>query len=451
MGNFQKHTKTRSFNERRKFLVAGLAASLPPISLHANFETYPDVVIVGAGAAGIAAAKNLKRNNIKTVILEASDRVGGRVYTDLFTFGIPYDVGAHWLHNGKNNPFHQIAEQVGFNLYLAPDEMRIFTTEGEASESERNDYFNAEREVYMRIARAGKSGKDIPASDAVGNIRSMWGDTAKFVVGPWEMGKNLDQFSTLDWWNSAENIADYYCSRGFGTLVAEHAKDLHPSLNTIVKRIDWSGQNIRIDTNKGTLHPRIVILTVSTGVLASNAIKFVPSLPLQKRESFEAISMGFYDHIALQFSEDVFGMENDGYLIHQVGKDGRGFGVLTNISGTGLAYCDVGGDWARQLQSETVQYRVDYALTSLREMLGNNIVEKFVKGTATSWGMDPLFFGSYASAKPGAYSMRQVLREPVGERIYFAGEACHRSMWATVGGAHLSGEEVAKIVSRVVA
>ena len=422
-------------------------ASLLPLPLRAGFESNPDVVIVGGGAAGIAAAQTLRKKSIKKLLLEASDRMGGRVHTDLATFGVPYDAGAHWLHNGKLNPYHRIAKEVGFELYPAPDNFRIFKSEGEVLGSEQEEFWKAYRDVMRGLDRAGARLVDIPASEAVKDIRGEWSETAKFVFGAWGMGKEMENISTLDLWSYSDNDTDYFCSRGFGTLVAESAKGLNPSLNTTVNRIDWSGPNVRIDTDKGTLHARAVILTVSTGVLASNSIEFVPSLPIQKRESFEAISMGLYDHIVLQFSEDVFGMGNDGYMVHQIGEDGKGFGTLTNASGTGLAYCDVVGDWARQLERESIDFRVDYALNELKKKLGNRIVEKFLKGTATAWGTNSLTLGSYASAKPGAYAMRPVLREPIADRIYFAGEACHPSMWATVGGAHLSGEEEARTVS----
>ncbi len=156
--------------------------------------------------------------------------------------------------------------------------------------------------------------------------------------------------------------------------------------------------------------------------------------------------MGHYDHIALKFSKDIFGIGENGYLIYEIGNDGRGFGTLANSFGTGLTYCDVGGGWARQLQNESVDYRVDYALTQLKSMLGNSIGRHFVKGAATAWGLERTAMGAYASAVPGAYRYRKRLRWPVADKIFFAGEACHRSMWATVGGAHLSGAEAARSV-----
>ena len=432
---------------RRRFLTASLI-SLIPIRLHAKFNSNPDVVIVGGGAAGIAAARALQKTGLSTILLEAADHLGGRVYTDHATFGIPFDVGAHWIHSGKLNPYQKIARDLGFELYPARSEFRIFTKEREATNAEAENFWRTYLQIVDAIEEAGGQGKDIAASEVLKEIEGVWSATAKFALGAWDMAKNMEDFSTLDWWNSSDVESDYFCENGFGSIVAEYGKGVNASVSTKVTQIDWSGNKVRVETDQGTIYCSAVIVTVSTGVLASNAIAFHPSLPLIKRESFDAISMGVYDHIALHFAEDVFGMGPDGYVLFQMSDDRKGFGTLTNASGTGLAYCDLGGDWARELEKESIEYRVDYALAELKKILGSDIEKHFVKGTATSWGINPLTLGSYASARPGAYHMRSVLRQSVGDKIFFAGEACHRSLWATVGGAHLSGVEAAGIVSR---
>ncbi|MDE0310108.1 MAG: NAD(P)/FAD-dependent oxidoreductase [Acidiferrobacterales bacterium] len=433
---------------RRQFVKAGLAAFLPSCAF-AGLDSNPDVVIVGAGVAGIAAAHVLLGDRRKVAIVEARSRVGGRVHTDTTTFNAPYDTGAHWLHNGRRNPYHFLARNFGFDVEPVPETYRLFTEDREASHDKVEKVF----EIYGQLERAigvrADQGHDIPVSTATEHIAGRWSDTAKFVLGPWDMGKDLTDFSTADWWESEGGGEDFVCRQGYGAVVERYARDLKISLNTEVKGIDWSGSDIVVETTNGKLRTKAVIVTTSTGVLASGSIRFTPQLPLGKQESFHAISMGLYDHIALQFSEDVFGMGRDGYLLFEIGSDGRGFGTLTNASDTGIAYCDVGGDWARQLASRSIDEKVDYALGELERMLGSSVRRNFSRGTATAWGNDIWSLGSYASARPGAYAMRQVLRQPVADRIFFAGEACHRTFWATVDGAHLSGRETATAVSRM--
>jgi monoamine oxidase len=435
---------------RRAFVGALSAGVMAPRLLQAQLPTNPDVVVIGAGAAGLAATRELMDQGLQVIMIEANGRIGGRAYTDTTTFGVPYDVGAHWLHSDSSNPFNRYGRDNGFSIYPARDAYRYFVGNEEVPEDDANALWRTYSSMVRAIGAAADGGRDISAADATDSITGPWAATAGFTLGPWSMGKDLSGFSTADWWNTPEGGPDWFCTEGFGTLVAHYGADVPVSLETKATKIDWSGEGVTVETNKGTIQAKAVIVTVSTGVLAAGDIEFTPALPVDKQESFSEISMGLYNHIALQFSQDIFEMGPDGYLVYQVGDDGKVFGTLTNANDHGLAYCDVGGSWARELERETVDARIDYALSKLRDLLGSDVDRAFVKGDATSWGQNPLTRGSYASAEPGAYRMRAVLREEIGDRIFFAGEACHRSLWASVAGAFLSGQAVAGDVARVV-
>ena len=447
-------SKVRSLHRRglpvvsRRSFLAGLGATVAaPRIVRAQVSSNPDVVVIGAGAAGLAATRVLAERGLDVTLIEASSRIGGRAYTETTTFGVPYDHGAHWLHIAASNPFVAYGRKHGFDVYPAPDVYRVFEGDRELGAREKDALWHAWDELYAAIGALGERGNDISAAEAAAGIEGPWSATAAFGIGPWSMGKDLEDFSVVDWWSGADG-ADWFCREGFGTLITHWAGDIPVSLGTRAGRIDWSGKGVVVETDQGSIRARAVIVTVSTGVMASGAIAFAPMLPARKLESFEKISMGLYNHITLQFSEDVFGMGPDGYLLFRVAPDRKAFGVLTNAGGHGLAYCDVGGSWARDLEEESAEYRIDYAMGELRGMLGSSIDRSFVKGAVTSWGQNPLTLGSYASAEPGAHDMRTVLRQPVGDRIFFAGEACHRSLWATAAGARLSGEEVARDVAR---
>jgi monoamine oxidase len=433
----------------RRAFVGGMAAGLlTPSFAFAQLPSNPDVVVIGAGAAGLAATRELMGRGLQVAMIDADGRIGGRAYTDMTTFGVPYDVGAHWLHNDSSNPYNRYGRENGFTIYPASDEWRYFDkNNNEVSEDEGDEMWDVAEDMDRAIGRAAEGGRDISAAEATRSISGPWAATAAFELGPWNMAKDLANFSTEDWWES-EDGDDWYCKEGFGTLVAHYGAGIPVSLETKATRIDWSSDGVTVETNKGTIRAKAVIVTVSTGVLAAGDIEFYPALSANKQQSFSDISMGTYDHIALQFSEDVFEMGDDGYMLYQVGDDGKAFGTLTNAGGHGLAYCDVGGSWADELEQQSVKARVDYALSKLRDLLGSDIDRAFVKGDATSWGQNPLTRGSYASAEPGAYRMRRVLRDSVGDRIFFAGEACHPSLWASVAGAHLSGQSVAGNVAR---
>lgn len=437
----------RGINRRRFLLGTAMTPLLPLIGRTAS-EREPDVVIVGAGAAGIAAAHVLREAGVSFILVEAGMHVGGRAWTDNRTFGVPFDTGAHWImtpeSNANGNPYHERALASDYRFYRAPEEYRVFTPDGEANASAMDDLGRAYDAVEGSIGRAGERGRDVAAASVV-DASGAWEKTAGFMIGPWSMAKDLDDFSCTDWWHSL-NQDDRYCAAGYGTLVVKHARGIPVSLDTAVERIRWGGSGVRVDTNRGTIRARAVIVTVSTGVLAAGGITFEPALSPEKEESFQKISMGYYNHIALQFDEDIFGMGEDGYLFHQVTDSNEAIGTLTNASGTGIAYCDVGGSFARELERDGDEAALDFAMERLRAMIGSDVDRYFVKAVATNWGTDPHFRGAYASAQPGAFALRDVLRERVGDRIFFAGEACDRWMWATVGGADQSGRDTARSV-----
>ena len=434
------------FNRRTFTAMCGASALAPMVARGQSvFPSNPDVVIVGAGAAGIAAAHKLREAGVSFVLVEAAAYIGGRAITENSTFGVPFDHGAHWVQNTTRNSYFNRAKQGSHRFYKTPGEYRIFNDSGPATNSEEEELWNAWAQVEKAMGAAGKGRQDVSPASIAPN-EGDWAQTAWFGIGAWEMGKDMEDFSCLDWWESADSV-DWYCDAGFGTLVSEHGANVPVSLETTVSKIKWGDAGVTVTTSRGDIQARAVILTVSTGVLADESIKFDPPLPVAKQESFHAISMGYYNHIALHFSEDIFEMGEDGYVLHKVDQSNEAFGTLTNASGFGLAYCDVGGAFARDLELAGSAAAIDFVTSTLRNMIGSDVDKYLTNSLATEWGNDPFVRGCYASARPGEYPMRDVLRAPVGERIFFAGEACHEDMWATVGGADASGSSVALMVA----
>ena len=350
-------------------------------------------------------------------------------------------MGAHWLHYGDHNFYKQYGEQQGFSVYQDPREV-FLDRENIGVEQNMDSLTEALDELEQAIAIAAESGIENSLAGATANMSHLMSPIAKFIVGPWSMGKELDELSLLDY-ASLEGTTDYFCKEGFGSLVAHHGSSLPVSLNTTVSEIDHSGSEIIVHTNNGALRTKAVILTVSTGVLAAGDIRFIPELPLRKVESFNSISMGTYEHIWLQFSTPIANAKPDVYLLTFDDSHNCKVSACANVSGSSLTYFDVGGNTAKALTNLAEEDKVNFALDRLRSDFGNDISRTFVKGAASSWATNPLTQGAYASASPGAYAMRKVLREPVDDKVFFAGEACHPTMWASVAGAHLSGHDVA--------
>ena len=437
--------------QTRRRLLAGLAA-LPKFSLIpcARADSDTDVVVIGAGAAGLAASRVLRGNQLRVTTLEARNRIGGRAHTDHEIFGVPYDTGAHWLQGRNRNSLLGYAQRHGFTAYRAPDDEIVYIGDREATDAEYAAYNRAYRTTVAAISAAGRQGRDVSPAEVVPDTGE-WHDLVHFSIGAYEEGKDYDGFSCLDWWESAGG-AESYCREGYGALLAHSARDIPVHLSTPATAVDWSGSGVVVSTASGSIRAHACLVTVSTGVLAAEAIRFSPALPSEKQESFAKISMGFYDHVALLFSENIFGTEADGYLFYNADTHGAQSpaltGFLTNVSGTRLTLADVGGSFARELELAGRDAAVDFVRGELRRLFGAEVDRYFVAADFVPWGLDPWTRGAYASAEPGAYPLRRVLRQPVGERIWFAGEACSAADWATVHGAHRTGEDAARDISR---
>lgn len=429
---------------RRKFL-AGLATVPFFINqVRAAAPKNPDVVIVGAGAAGLGAAKTLSELGISFVLIEAQNRIGGRAYTDHHTFGVPYDMGCHWLNYGRINPWIEYGKNNEFTLYRTPEEpYGLFIGSQKASPEELKAYYDAWDYLEKRIGKIAErsASPDISPGSKI-ELDTKWKKLAAYMMGPLDMAKEFDDFSCQDFWESPGDDP-HYCKEGYGTLVAHYGRKLPVHLANPVHHINYQGPGIKVDTLEGTINAKAVILTVSTGVLAADKIKFTPVLPVKKQESFQYISMGTYNNVALQFSKDFFGLGPDRYVDY-VSEDGsKTGGMLTNMGGTNLSYLYTGGDFGKELENAGVKASVDWALNEIVNIYGSDVKKHFIKGNMTRWGEHPWTLGAYAAAEPGYFHMRKELRRTIAKRVFFAGEATHPLQWATCGGGILSGIDAA--------
>mgnify|MGYP006113147007 FL=1 len=433
---------------RRKFIISSLSGlalvSLPRISFASS---NPDVVVIGAGAAGLAATDTLLKAGKKVVCLEASNRIGGRAYTDNQIFGEPYDTGALWLDNGETNPFKIYGEKnPKFNMYKERSEEMYAVYNGDKRTSQEDELWKIWDGATAAIA---KTRKDIAPIEVVPFQDQRWFDTAHLLIGPWEMGKDFSNYSCKDY-NFDYDILEsesWHCEEGYGALVADMYKDVPVKLNTKVSEIDWSGSGIKVTTDKGILNAQKCIITVSNGVLSSGQIKFTPKLSVAKEESFSKISMGHYNRITFKFKKLFKKKAKDYYLYYKIQSQNapspKGVIGAINVSGTNLCMFDPGGEFGKELVKEGEAASLDFVLNELKNVFGSKIEKDLIKSHVVNWSTNPLFLGSWASAEPGAFEYREILRQPVGERIYFAGEATAKD-WGTVAGAQDSGIITAK-------
>jgi monoamine oxidase len=432
---------------RRSFLAASAALATRPTFAAAATAPSPDfdVAIVGAGAAGIAAARKIAAAGRKFVLLEAADHVGGRCITDMRTLSVPYDRGAHWIHVPDLNPVTKLAPRRGIEVYPAPQSQKVRIGRRYAREGELEDFLTLRVRANRAIADAARKG-DVPCAQALPNDLGDWRAAVEFVLGPFGCGKDLAQVSAVDFAKSAERDADAFCRQGLGTLLAALAQGIPVELSTPATAID-TRRNVAVETPKGTITARAAIITVSTNVIGAAAIKFMPELASRHRDAFGKLSLGSYDHIALELADNPLGLESDD-LVFEKSADARTAAILANVSGTSLCLIEVAGGFGRDLAAHGEAAMVDFAAGWLAGLYGAEVKKAIKRSHATRWNSEPLTLGAFSAAAPGAQGARRILMEPVQNAVWFAGEAVHETLWGTVGGAWESGERAADAVLR---
>jgi monoamine oxidase len=438
---------------RRSFLIASaaiaagpaLAAPSPKKGAPRPEEPRsgpPEVVIVGAGAAGIAAARRLTAAGRRVMLLEAGGEIGGRCITDTKTFGVPYDRGAHWIYGADINPLAKLATQSGLDLYPAPPGQRVRIGRRYAREGEMEELLGAQVRASNAIADAARKG-DVACARVLPKDLGEWRATVEFMLGPYGCGKDLAEVSAVDFSRAPDRESAAFCRQGLGALLGKLASGLSVQLATPVTGIEaWNRTGVIVETTKGRINAAAAIVTVSTNVLAANKIKFAPELPRRHADAVAKLKLGSYDRIALELPNNPLGLRAD-ELVFEKADGPRTAAIFANVSGSTLCTIDVGGGFGRDLSAKGEKEMVAFALDWLGGLYGADMKKAVRRTHATHWNQEPWVLGAGSTAAPGAQPSRRVLMDPLRDRIWLAGEAVHESQWGTVAGAWESGERAA--------
>ena len=434
---------------RREFLSASAAfaatagigtASAAPLPREA------DVVVIGAGAAGIAAARRILAANRKVIVLEASDRIGGRCLTDSKAFDVPFDRGAHWLYNPDTNPMVKLARGAGIDVYSASPGQKIRIGRRNARAGETEQFLATLVRARRAIDEAARGRADASCASVLPNDLDVWAGTIDFVLGASATGKDLKDLSVMDRVRAPERNTAIGCRQGFGTLLAKLGEGLPVSVATPANRVVWSGRDIGVETPAGRINARAIVVTVSSNVLASGNIRFTPDLPKRQLDAAAKLSLGSYDRIALWLPKNPLGLGPNETMIEQ-SRDGKTALLLANTNGSSLCTVDVAGSFGRALSAQGEGAMIAFATEWLTTLFGSDIAAAVKQSAATRWNAAPHVLGAMSAAEPGGQPSRRVLMEPLGS-LFFAGEAAHETLWGTVDVAWESGERAADAVLR---
>ncbi len=414
------------------------------------------------GLAGLAAARSLVDHGVDVVVLEARERVGGRVWTQ---DGV--DLGAHWVHGTEGNPVISVARDLGLStqfvggdstytggwepLVLIGPAGRVLSyvekQRGLLLVDEVRDGVDALR---RRISH--EHGRDLSLRAAITQVlaeRRLSEDDRAHVE--W----HLAMLSRDDWAAGADNLSLFSWDEGYEVygygdsvfidgaqaLTASLATDLDIRLGHVVTKIEHGERGVRVQTSQGEFSGDAAIVTLPLGVLKAETVEFSPPLPDDKRRAIANLGMGALTKIVLRFAEP-FWPERQyvfGCLSSQPDREPLAIVNLFKTHRLPALVLLVGGEHGialEQLGDAAVQER---AMAVIRRAFGDDAPAP-LGITVTRWAADPFARGAYSYMAVGATPEDlERLAAPVGKSLFFAGEATARSHWACLHGAYVSG------------
>lgn len=401
-----------------------------------------DVAIVGAGAAGLAAARRLASEPLSLLVLEARDRIGGRAHT-VHVDGLPLDLGAGWLHSGDKNSLARFADAEGVPLDHSGANWDKQSNDLEFSRAEQAAFHAAFDAFEQRLHAAG-SAPDQPAA-ALMTPGERW-NVMIDAVSSWYNGAEFDRISVHDYLAYADDGVNWRVPSGYGALVGRLAPSAPVAFGAAVERIDRSGSPLRLHTALGELTADAVIVATPTPVLAEERLRFDPPLP-DKVDAAAALPLGLANKVFLGLDEPE-AFEVDG---HWLGRTDRTDTGSHHLRPFGRPYIEtfLGGRCAEALEAEGPGAAADFAVAEIVALTGTSMRRRLRVLAETHWRADPWARGSYSYAQPGRREARTALAAPVEDRIFFAGEATHPTLFSTAHGAHDSGVEAAEALLAV--
>lgn len=425
------------------------------------------ILIIGAGMAGLAAAHELAQQHFDVTVLEARDRIGGRVWTDRSWPGMPLDLGASWIHGVVGNPIADLARQFHVPTLPTDDSLTIYDSAGQKLTA-REQLRLVERYEQVKITvdelrqqRRAHGQADISLGEALREVIARKDFSSRELNELWyainstiehEYAADVDWLSLYHWDEPYHFDGDEVIfPQGYDALAHGLARGLDMRLNHIVSKIEYDAQRVTVQTNRVAFEADRVVVTLPLGVLKRGAVKFVPGLPLRKQQAIERLGMNVLNKVYLRFTK-VFWRADDtdwiGYIAENKGEWAEALNIHHYTRQPILLWFNAAA-YGTHLESPSDAAIIGEAMRRLRVMYGADIPEP--EGyLITRWLSDPFAGGSYSHLPVGATpDDRAALTEPIADRVFFAGEATVIDHAATVHGAYLSGVREAQQIARL--
>lgn len=447
----------RRFLQQMGITLGAFAAIVKPA--FADLPSKTDILVIGAGAAGLAAAKELHQAKRNVLLVEARNRIGGRIWTDRDWAGVPVELGASWIHGEVNNPIAQIASRQQWTTF--PTDWDMLTGYAENGRKltinevvDIFDFYNqfekgASRNAMTRFRADETRSLADQVQEWLARSKVSTADRWKLALAlrceiEQEYGADAHQLA-FPGFDSAEDFQGRHLmiSQGYDQLANYLKEDLKEgiTLRTGVKveEIDYSKADVKVTTNQGIITAQRVVVTVPLGVLQRGAIQFTPDLPETKQSAIDRLGMGLVNKVFLHFDKPFWPKNQQVFFFAWPDAPWPECYNLEPIIGQPILMAIKSGELARVDETKSDAEIANALKKQLVQVFGDKVPDP-TAARITRWGSDPYAYGSYSFMKVGAMSNDyEDLSLPVGERLFFAGEATSRTHPATVSGAYLSG------------
>ena len=403
-----------------------------------NLPASLDIAIIGAGAAGIAAARALRCRGLAVTVIEARDRVGGRAHT-VQAAGFPLDMGCGWLHSADENPLAALVEPQGLTLDRTPPPWERQAFDREMTPAEQAEFRAAFAAFEDRVEKAAARGEEGPAA-ALFETECRWNARMDAISGALN-GARFAEVSIRDYAAYRDTGVNWRVVEGYGRLIERLGSGLPVVTGCPVSRIDRSGSVLRLATARGVVEARTAIVTVPTDLIAAGALRFDPPLPdLVEAAADLPLGLASKLHLTLTGAED-FPPDSQLWGRNDTAETG---GYHLRPFGRPMIEAWFSADLARLLEAEGEAAFAAFAADELANLLGSGMRRRIEPVAVSMWGADPWSRGAYSHARPGAAGARARLARPVEDRIFVAGEATSTDFYGTTHGAWLEGERAAR-------
>ena len=427
-----------------------------------RIQPHSTVVVIGAGASGIAASEKLLATGFKVILIEARDRMGGRASTRLVG-SIPFDAGASWLTESQVNYLRTTADSSGVKLYPTDFNRALVQYKGVNVPVDLTEFMTAvERRLtlpYMKLHIREFFGfrKTLPSMASILNpLLKKYGAEAAYAreIMIANEASNLDRTSIATLLSGSDSTGDdgrdplptddVMINGGMQAFVISLAKKVKPILGEAVEAIIRTEIGVSVQTTRRRINADAVIVTVPLGLLKAGTIQFDPRLPIEHKAAIDRLGFGILKKTCLVYPNSNWAKEN-----HLVGLyDSPYFNFIVNvaaIAGQPMIMALSAGDKQTAADSLSIDELATELHANIRATLGSDIPDPIDHST-TDWGNDPYALGAYShSSLDTLGNEAEILQRPIAGRILLAGEALSDRN-GYVDGAWSDGQRAASVI-----